>query len=211
MAHYDLTGMRFGSWVVLALKHKDNWKPHWTCRCDCGVVAIIPTSNLRSGASTRCTACLAKHNQRHGHCANRRGYTRTYKIWASMLARCSEAVSGTKVGLRYYDRGIRVCSRWLDFVNFLHDMGEAPPKCSIDRADTNGHYCPENCRWASVAEQNRNTTRNVNLTLDGRTQCLADWATELGMRATTIHGRLSRGWSVERALTEPVHAECRHR
>jgi DNA-binding NarL/FixJ family response regulator len=31
--------------------------------------------------------------------------------------------------------------------------------------------------------------------------CLEDWATEVGIRKTTIFRRLQRGWSVEQALT----------
>lgn len=36
--------------------------------------------------------------------------------------------------------------------------------------------------------------------------CLADWATNLGLRLDTLWHRLNRlGWSIERALTTPVH------
>jgi hypothetical protein len=42
------------------------------------------------------------------------------------------------------------------------------------------------------------------LTFQGRTQSIARWAAEVGLKATTIRNRLDvRGWSVERALTTP--------
>lgn len=59
----------------------------------------------------------------------------------------------------YGARGIQICPRWLGpdgFVNFLSDMGEAPPGYTIDRMDFHGHYEPENCKWSSRAEQTAN-------------------------------------------------------
>lgn len=124
-----------------------------------------------------------------------------YKIWGGILSRCNNP-RHTPYPF-YGGRGIRVCDRWLQYENFLADMGRRPsPKHSIDRIDNDGDYAPENCRWAVMSEQWRNTRRTRLVSFRGKTQCLKDWATELGINYSTLHTRITRyGWPVQRALT----------
>jgi hypothetical protein len=82
--------------------------------------------------------------------------TPEYNSWRNMKARCHNPSHN-----RYHDyggRGITVCDKWSDsFAVFLEDMGEKPtPTHSIDRIDNEGSYKPDNCRWATPTEQNRN-------------------------------------------------------
>lgn len=111
---------------------------------------------------------------------------------------------------RYGGRGIVVCERWNDFANFFADMGPRPsPSHTLERINNDGNYEPGNVRWATTAEQNRNTGQNVLLTFGGKTQTMIDWAIELGMKYSTLQSRIWKGWTVERALTTPVmtHSE----
>jgi len=93
--------------------------------------------------------------RKHGMCL-----TSTYKSWRSMKTRTTNP--NLREWHRYGGRGIKICERWMEFENFLVDMGEKPtPRHSIDRLDNDGHYEPENCRWATPVEQcaTRSTTK----------------------------------------------------
>lgn len=136
---------------------------------------------------------------KHGH--TRGGVkTGTYSSWQDMVRRCCAAKSDDYHN--YGGRGISVCRRWKLFENFLADMWERPKGMMLDRKNNDGNYEPTNCRWVTRAVQNRNTRQTRFLTFRGKTLCAADWANKLGMPYSTLHGRLRKGWSTERTLTE---------
>lgn len=95
----------------------------------------------------------ARKRPTHGHSVG--GHSLTYSSWISMLSRCHNE---NRTNYHHYGgRGITVCPRWREsFENFLADMGERPAGKSIDRIDPDGNYEPDNCRWATQAEQLRN-------------------------------------------------------
>ncbi len=132
-----------------------------------------------------------------------------YGSWRQMMARCGDPRSSSFAD--YGGRGIAVCDRWRDsFVAFIDDMGPPPSRDhSIDRIDNSKGYEPSNCRWATKAEQNRNTRRIRWLEHDGERLCVAEWARRTGMGWKTIERRLTSGWSVADALTRPVQPRSR--
>ena len=59
----------------------------------------------------------------------------------------------------YGGRGITVCDDWLHNFQVFYDWAMANgyrDDLSIDRIDSNKGYSPQNCRWATMAEQNKN-------------------------------------------------------
>lgn len=143
----------------------------------------------------------------HGHFRNRK-QSPEYRSWRSMLNRCYREKNANYK--HYGGRGIMVCERWRSsFSEFLSDMGSRPDRHSLERVDCNGNYNPGNCVWVDLSRQSRNTRANRMLTYRGVTKCMADWADitqERGISYTTLRRRLRLGWSVERAMTQPVGA-----
>jgi hypothetical protein len=100
----------------------------------------------------------------------------------------------------YGKRGIRVCCEWQDsFEAFLRDMGERPsPLHSIERKETNGHYEPGNCIWATRKEQMANTRRNRRVLYEGERLHISEAARRAGISERTILTRLKLGWPEDR-------------
>lgn len=125
----------------------------------------------------------------------------SYFIWKNMMRRCYDPKD-----CRYHAygaRGIMVCERWHKHANFKADMGVRPDGLTLDRIDVNGNYEPSNCRWATLKEQGRNRRGNRFIEFGGLRLCQADWARKMGVSDGLVHGRLRRGWSIERTLTTP--------
>jgi hypothetical protein len=197
----DLTGQSFGGWTVQRYAGSGG-ESFWKCLCVCGHMRDVRRSELLRLASSSPTC--------NGHWTSRRqskthGLSQApeYHVWWNMLSRCENPKAQEYP--RYGTRGITVCAAWHDFMAFYTDMGPRPSaRHSIDRyPDPNGHYGPENCRWATPAEQNRNMRKTILLTHNGVTLCMKDWAAAAGMPYATLDYRLKHGWLLEDALTTP--------
>jgi hypothetical protein len=134
----------------------------------------------------------------HGMCG-----TPTYVTWSNVKTRC---FNPNAIGYGHYGgRGIKMCKRWRgSFTNFLEDMGERPIGKELDRKDNDGDYDPGNCRWVTHSENSRNTRGIRCIDFDGQSLCVSEWAEKLGIAKEVIYTRLSRGWTEERSLTQPV-------
>ncbi len=126
-----------------------------------------------------------------------------YRVWSSMLERCYSSKHPRYKD--YGERGIKVCDRWHNYIGFLEDMGPMWRKgLTIERLDNNGDYTPENCIWATAAQQANNRRNNRMLTVDGVTSTVSQWAHRNGLAVSTVFSRLEQGWTPEAAVKTPL-------
>lgn len=108
-----------------------------------------------------------------------------YNTWKKMKDRCNNSRADQ---YRYYGgKGIRVCERWRRFENFVADIGERPVGATLDRIDSSGNYGPDNCRWATKADQNRNRSHCHQFEVNGRVVCGSEAAQILGVGKSSVY------------------------
>ena len=198
-------GCRYGKLVVLntfLFKEKSGQNSlRAICLCDCGKKKTVRVFSIKNGNTTSCGCFRFKLARNPRKARSPHEAKELLKaIWYSMKHRCSKPNSPR---FHYYGgRGIQVCQRWQDsFEDFVEDMGPKPKGYSIDRIDNDKGYSPENCKWSSSAEQQRNKRNNQFITYKGETLCHKDWSIKLGGNIALVGSRIKRGWSVERAVT----------
>ncbi len=117
-----------------------------------------------------------------------------YSIWLSMRRRCNNPNDAYYAN--YGGRGITVCERWQnDYKAFESDMGERPEGFSIERIDNEKGYYPENCKWASKKEQQRNRRVNVKVVVEGISYLAIDLANINKIKVETVVRRANLGYS----------------
>ena len=132
-------------------------------------------------------------------------YKKTHKrlkvIWKNMINRCYN--KDAKDYSYYGGRGISVYNGWKKsfsmFCVWALENGYESD-LTLDRKDTDGNYCPENCKWSSWAEQNRNKRQTRKIEINGETKCLKDWCVEFGLNYDTVAMRIHRGMGEKEAL-----------
>jgi hypothetical protein len=139
--------------------------------------------------------CFYKDHQKHG-----KSNSREHISWMSMNARCNN--KDHKKYNRYGGRGIKVCSRWEDFNNFLLEMGERPTGTTLGRIDNNKGYTPKNCRWETAKEQARNRRTSKKIMFKNKSRTIAEIAEITNFDQSLLNGRLRSGNSINEVIDE---------
>lgn len=138
---------------------------------------------------------MAKQRENHGLTKHP-----LYQPWAQMKYRCDNP---NHIDYhRYGARGITYDSKWQDFTEFLSDMEPSWVRgLTLDRIDVNGNYCKKNCRWADRKVQAINRRNTKLFEYKGKKLTLTDWATELGVKRSTLSMRYyAYNWPIEKVL-----------
>lgn len=172
----DLTGKKFEKLTVIKRVGTKQGSPLWLCECECGNSMFVITRSLMTGNTKSCGCIHAKQlSDRNRSNSKHSGESeRLYGIWHAMKQRCY--YKKRRDYMYYGQRGIIVCKEWLDdyseFRSWALAHGYNPNAkymgCTLDRINTNGNYCPENCRWVDAKTQaNNRRTENVRRNSDG--------------------------------------------
>ncbi|AUR83672.1 DNA-binding domain protein [Vibrio phage 1.038.O._10N.286.51.C2] len=150
-------GQRFSSLEIIeAYKVNDGNRWMHLVLCDCGNARLVGGSDLKQGKVKTC-GC------RRWDSVTTHGMTNTaeYKIWASMIQRCTN--SSSRAYKNYGGRGVSVSGDWLSFELFINDMGVRPERnMTLERVNNSKGYSKENCVWADRFQQARNTRNRAD-------------------------------------------------
>jgi hypothetical protein len=181
-------------------KNSSSTISYWLFKCNCGKVKEIRKECVVRGTTKSCGCYNIEKTKEIDNTTHGKSDTRLYEILHGMKDRC--------INNKLYTRkNIEVCIEWLnDFMSFYNwAMSNGyRDNLSIDRIDNSKGYYPENCRWATRNQQQRNTDLNRILEYNGENLCIVEWSEITGLRQDTIWRRLNRGWSVEKTLTTPL-------
>lgn len=133
---------------------------------------------------------------------------RIFNIWSGMMDRCKSP--NRRDAKNYFLKGIRVCDEWQVYDSFevwaLANGYE--DNLTIDRIDGNGNYSPENCRWISIQEQQKNKETTTFYSCNGETMCLTDWAKKTGINRMTLWNRIhDEGMTMEEAINKKFRSQ----
>ena len=203
----SLIGMKFGKLTVIKQLETKNGKRMWYCECECGGSTITSTYLLNSGHTKSC-GCLA--GRKNGIAPKIKG-TAIYSRWQSMKKRCYD--KNCVAYKNYGARGIKVCDEWkndpLKFYEWAINSGFSAD-LTLDRIDVNGDYCPENCRWSTSKEQNRNKRNNHYINVDGKLVTIAEYAEQHNLNAGSLAYRLNESkFSQEDCLKKPIRKQIK--
>lgn len=137
----------------------------------------------------------------------RNDLTKLGRTYAGIIERCYNKTSHAYSD--YGGRGISVCKQWVnqpgDFFDWAMQQMDDTTGYQLDRINNDLGYSKENCRFVLPTQNIRNRRNTKFGEAWGETKSLAEWSEDErcnGISYHTIFDRMSRGWSLEDALTK---------
>ncbi len=154
--YFTKIGDIFGNLTVISepfLVNKHTRKSHSEVKlkCKCGNIISIEPKTLFRHKQKNCMKCSAKD-----HITHNLSNHKIYGVWKSMIDRCYNPANK---GAKYYSgKGIKVCDEWKNSVTAFWEWAQKngySDNLTIHRVNSDGNYCPENCKWITGSENTR--------------------------------------------------------
>ena len=115
---------------------------------------------------------------------------------------------------RYGGKGIKICKEWREdfgafwmwalsqgYIDEIERQKERKDRLTIDRINSSGDYCPENCRWTSYKVQDNNKTNNIRVEFNGEEKSLYEISELVGIDYRLLYQRIFQlNWPLEKAI-----------
>lgn len=195
----DIVGQRYGRLLVVGFIERRNKHSIYKCLCDCGREVEASSNILRVGKKKSCgcynSELIKTRSTTHGLTMHP-----LFRTWCDMKNRCYYVKHNRF--LNYGGKGIKVHEPWLNFINFYNwaTNNGWEKGLTIDRIDNNKNYEPNNCKFSTIKQQNRNRTTCKYIEYNGQKMTIVEWSEKLNIPYGTLQSRLKRGWSVEKAF-----------
>lgn len=187
----DLTGQKFGRLLVLKKKKKrQSLHIVWLCKCKCGTKVSVLGYSLKNGKTKSCGCYNLEMVRTHMMSG-----TYLYKIWIDIKDRCNNKNNTSYKN--YGSRGIKICKEWnKDFMKFREWClnNGFDKSLELDRRNNDKGYSPDNCRWITKKQNNRNKRTNVFIIYKGKRRTLIEVSELTGINYRTLVGRYGKGF-----------------
>lgn len=192
-------GQKYGRWTVVGAAlartyrygKRTQSRPRVLCKCSCKKHTETPVVvyDLIYKKSTSC-GCISAERRRRDNLTHGMSNTGIYDSWQHMWSRCTRHAA--REWRWYGGRGIEVTPRWKHFDAFFADMKSGWRRgLTLDRIDVDAGYHPDNCRWVTRAQQQRNRRSNRRVLLNGRPMILTEAAETVGISVHALKWRLN--------------------
>ena len=200
----SLIGKKYGRLTIIKRVDIESKQIVVLCKCDCGNEAKVLLSSLKTGNTKSC-GCISHEMLLERNLKHNLHNTKLYSVWKAMRQRCNN--NKNKDYKWYGEKGIKVCKEWDDFevfYNWAINNGYEDG-LTIDRIDTKGDYCPDNCRWITIQEQQNNKSNCRIIEYKGEVNTLTYFSKKYHIKRSTLYDRIFiKNYSVDYAIEKDL-------
>ena len=193
--------------IIKPIKQGNQFNRAVRCVCDCGKIIDTPFNQLGHKKSCGCIKLERITKMGIAKATHRLTKHPLYIKWMDIKTRTgviNKKCLSEKTIKNYIEKGIKMCPEWensfMSFYNWSMTNGWKKGMI-IDRKINSMGYSPENCRYVTIGESNRNTSKNIYY----NGLCLKDYCELNNLPYSTIYARYKYyGYTLLDAIKTPL-------